>query len=130
MAAGQVTRIDTDKLAEYAEIARLLRHSVGFFSGIHALGARAALDMMNHINELIDAGKSDEINISDEMRKLHIYIGWLTKDGGLGHDIYNRHGKHDMTARKEAERLLSDPAALQTAIDAANKVIGEDVINE
>ncbi|WP_199925471.1 hypothetical protein [Paenibacillus bouchesdurhonensis] len=130
LAAGQVTRIDTDKLAEYAEIAGLLAHSVGFFSGIHALGASATLDMMNHINGMIDAGKSDEINISDEMRKLHIYIGWFTKDDGLGHDIFNQHGKHDMTVRKEAERLLSDPAALQAAIDAANKIIEGDDISE
>ncbi|WHX49115.1 hypothetical protein QNH46_24260 [Paenibacillus woosongensis] len=130
IAAGQVTRIDTDRLAEYAELARLLSHSVGFFSGIHALGARAALDIMNHINELIDAGKSDEINISDEMRKLHIYIGFMTKDDGLGHDLFDQGGKHDMDARKEAERLISDPAALQAAIDAANKIIEEDVIYE
>ncbi|GGG15817.1 hypothetical protein [Paenibacillus aceti] len=130
LAAGQVTRIDMDKLVEYEEIAHMLMRSVGFWCGLHGFSAGATLQMMKHINEMIDAGKTDEINTSDEMRKIRIYIGWMTKDDGLGHDLFDQHGKYDMDAREEAKRLLADPDALQAAIDAANKIIEEDDTDE
>lgn len=123
LAAGQVTRIDTDKLAEYEGLARLLRCSVGFWCGMHALGAGSALAIMKHLNTMIDEGKAGEINISDEMRKLHIFIGWMTKDSGLNHDLFDEYGKYDTNARQEARRLLSDPAAMQAEIDAARAQI-------
>ncbi|PAK55420.1 hypothetical protein [Paenibacillus sp. 7541] len=123
LAAGQVTRIDTDKLAEYEEMVRLLRRSVGFWCGMHALGAGSVLATMKRLNTMIDEGKAGEINISDEMRKLHIFIGWMTKDSGLDHDLFDQHGKYDMDARKEAKRLLSDPSALKAEIDAARAQI-------
>ncbi|GGG08713.1 hypothetical protein [Paenibacillus aceti] len=130
LAAGQVTRIDTGKLGEYVEAVRLLDHSVGFFCGVHALGAGAVLDTMKHITEMIDAGRTEEINVSDEMRKIRIYIEWMTKDDSLDHDLLDQYGKYDMDAKKEARRLLADPDALQAAIDAANKIIEEDDIDE
>lgn len=130
LAAGQVTRIDTDKLAGYAEMARLLRHSVGFFCGLHALGASGVLAAMKRINALIDAGRTDEINTNEEMRGVHFCIEWMTKDEGLRHDAYDHRDKYDGDARIEAERLLSDPAALQAAIDRALEQIEEDDIYE
>lgn len=123
LAAGQVTRINTDRLEEYEEIVRLLRCSVGFWCGLHALGAGSSLATMKRLNTMIDEGKAGEINISEEMRKLHIFIGWMTKDSGLNHDLFDKHGKYDMDARKEAKRLLSDPTAFQTEIDAALALI-------
>jgi hypothetical protein len=130
LAAGQVMRIDTDKLAEYGEMARLLRHSVGFFCGLHALGADGVLAAMKRINALIDAGRIDEINTNKEMRGVHFCIELMTKDEGLRHDAFDHRDKYDFDARKEAERLLSDPVALQAAIDKALKEIEEDDIYE
>lgn len=123
LAAGQVTRIETEKLAEYEEMAKLLGHSVGSWCGIHALGARSSLAIMNYLNAMIDEGRASEINISDEMRKLYIAIGWMTKDDGLNHDLFDEYGKYDMDARREAMRLLSDPSALKAEIDAARAQI-------
>jgi len=130
LAAGQVMRIDTDKLAEYGEMARLLRHSVGFFCGLHALGADGVLAAMQRINALIDAGRIDEINTNKEMRGVHFCIELMTKDEGLRHDAFDHRDKYNFDVRKEAERLLSDPVALQAAIDKAFKEIEEDDIYE
>ncbi|MDU7472099.1 MAG: hypothetical protein E7L01_01880 [Paenibacillus macerans] len=130
LAAGQVARIDMDKLAEYAEMARVLNRSVGFFCSLHALGANGVLAAMKRINALIDAGRSDEINTNKEMRGVHYCIEWMTKDEGLRHDLFDQHGKYDMDARKEAEHLLSNPDALRAAVDAAKRKLEEDDIDE
>lgn len=119
LAAGQVMRIDTEKLSEYAEIARVLNRSVGFFSRLYARGADGVMAAMEHINTLIDAGRIEEINTSEKMRGVHFCIEWMTKDEGLRHDAFDHRDKYKEDARIEAERLLSDPAALQSAIDEA-----------
>lgn len=130
LAAGHVARIDTDKLAEYAEMARLLDFSKGFWCRLHGSGANGVLSVMKRLNALIDAGRTEEIDTNGAMRGVHFCIELMTKDEGLRHDLFDQYGKYDMDARKEAERLLSDPDALQAAVDEAKRKLEEDDIDE
>lgn len=87
LASGQVTRIDVSKLARYEEAVKILRYSKGFWCGIHAFGARVFLQIIKHINEAIDTGKTDELDINGLMRKVHFSIGLMTKDCAMSHEI-------------------------------------------
>ncbi|RAI96860.1 hypothetical protein DET54_106218 [Paenibacillus pabuli] len=87
LAAGQITRIDVSKLAKYEEAAKVLRYSTGFWCGLHALGAGAFLQIINRVNEAIDNGKTDELDINGLMRKVHFSIGLMTKDSALSYEI-------------------------------------------
>ncbi|WP_427052368.1 hypothetical protein [Paenibacillus sp. TC-CSREp1] len=87
LAAGQITRIDVSKLAKYEEAAKILRYSMGFWCGLHALGAGAFLQIIRRVNEAIDTGKTDELDINGLMRKVHFSIGLMTKDSALSYEI-------------------------------------------
>jgi hypothetical protein len=87
LAAGQITRIDVSKLAKYEEAAKVLHYSTGFWCGIHALGAGAFLQIINRVNEAIDNGKTEELDINGLMRKVHFNIGLMTKDSALSYEI-------------------------------------------
>lgn len=87
LAAGQITRIDVSKLAKYEEAAKVLRYSTGFWCGLHALGAGGFLQIIRRVNEAIDTGKTDELDINGLMRKVHFSIGLMTKDSALSYEI-------------------------------------------
>lgn len=87
LSAGQITRIDVSKLAKYEEAVTILRYSKGFWCGIHAFGARVFLQIINRVNEAIDTGKTDELDINGLMRKVHFSIGLMTKDSALSYEI-------------------------------------------
>ncbi|WP_339167142.1 hypothetical protein MKX75_23905 [Paenibacillus sp. FSL R5-0341] len=87
LAADQITRIDLSKLAKYEEAAKVLRYSTGFWCSIHALGAGSFLRIIKRVNEAIDTGKTDELDINGLMRKVHFSIGLMTKDSALAYEI-------------------------------------------
>jgi hypothetical protein len=87
LAAGQITRIDVNKLAKYEEAAKMLRYSTGFWCGIHAFGARFILQIIKRVNEAIETGKTDELDINGLMRKVHFSIGLMTKGSALSYEI-------------------------------------------
>ncbi|MDR9748822.1 hypothetical protein [Paenibacillus taichungensis] len=87
LAAGQITRIDVTKLAKYEKAANILRYSTGFWCGIHAFGARVFLQIINRVNEAIDNGKTDGLDINGLMRKVHFSIGLMTKDSALSYEV-------------------------------------------
>ncbi|MNI95934.1 hypothetical protein D3C73_1542950 [compost metagenome] len=68
---------------------------------------------------MIDAEKTEEIHKSDEMRKVHFCIEFMTKDVALGHDVFDYRKEHGTDPHGEKQRLLSDPTALRAAIDEA-----------
>ena len=105
LAADQITRIDLSKLAKYEEAAKVLRYSTGFWCGLHALGADSFLQTIKRVNEAIDTGKTDELDINGLMRKVHFSIGLMTKDSALSYEI------------KGAEVIAEDD--VDTAIAAA-----------
>ncbi|WP_201782243.1 hypothetical protein [Paenibacillus xylanivorans] len=87
LAVGQITRIDISKLAKYEEAAKVLRYSKGFWCGLHGLGAGGFLQIIRRVNEAIDTGKTDELDINGLMRKVHFSIGLMTKDSALSYEI-------------------------------------------
>lgn len=124
LAQGEVTRIDTDRLSDYEKYAQLLHYSTGTFCAVHSLGARWAFQVIRRVNEAIDNGTTDMLDVTRAMREMHYCIGFMTKDDGLGFDEYeSTHKNSGLLARKEAEALLSDPAAFQAAIDEALTLI-------
>lgn len=123
LAQGEVPRIDTDRLKEYEDYAQLLHYSKGTFCAVHSLGARWAFQVIRSVNEAIDAGTTDMLDVNKAMRDMHFCIGFMTKNDGLGFDEYESSKDIGISPREEAKRLLSDPVALQTAIDEALTLI-------
>lgn len=119
LASGEVTRIDTNKLTEYTQMGRLLSHSKGFFSGLHSIGITGALSIINRVNEAIDTGKTEDLDINGAMRQLHFCVGFMTRDDGIRHDGYDYEDETGKSIHEEKNRLLSDPAILQAEIDVA-----------
>ncbi|NJJ38393.1 hypothetical protein [Paenibacillus apii] len=119
LAQGQTTRIDTGKLKSYAEYVRLLSYSRGFWCTIYATGAQGAFSIIEQMNSVIDSGQLDDFDVNDAMRHLHYAIGYMTKDLALVNDEYRYFQETGVYPGVEKERLLSDPATLQTAIDEA-----------
>lgn len=119
LAQGEVTRIDTDRLREYEDYAQLLHYSKGTFCAVHSLGARWAFQVIRSVNEAIDAGTTDMLDVNKAMRDMHFCIGFMTKNDGLGFDEYEGSKDSGISPREEAKRLLSDPAAFQSAIEEA-----------
>lgn len=103
LAAGQITRIDVSKLAKYEEAAKVLHYSTSFWCGIHALGAEGFLQIMRRVNEAIDTGKTDELDINGLMRKVHFSIGLMKKDYALSHDVKDYEKQHGRGAAVIAE---------------------------
>lgn len=105
LSSGQVTRIDVSKLVKYEEAAKVLHYSKGFWCGIHALGAESFLQIINRVNEAIDNGNTDELDINGLMRKVHFSIGLMTKDSAMSHEINDyekEHGRGSAVMSEEA----------------------------
>lgn len=117
LAQGRVTRIDTGKLAQYEEYARLLRYSRGDWCAIHAMGAQGAFSIIERMNHAIDSGDTEDFDVNDAMRRLHYCVGYMTENSALVNDEYDYFREAGVYPRAEKERLLSDPAAFQVAID-------------
>ncbi|GIP21066.1 hypothetical protein [Paenibacillus sp. J22TS3] len=119
MAQGHAQRIDLSKLEEYAETAKLLGRSKGFFFTMIGLGVRGILDTMRHVNKTLEEGP-DSLDINECMRRLHWAIELLRdRNEGTRHDTYEYRNEHGVPPKAEADRLLSDPAALQAEIHEA-----------
>ncbi|MNV42229.1 hypothetical protein D3C71_1338980 [compost metagenome] len=130
MAQGHAQKIDVSKLEEYAEAAKLLDRSKGFFFSIVGLGVRGVLDKMQHVNKSLEEDP-DSLDTNDCMRRLHWAIELLRdRNDGTRQDTYDYRNEHGVNPKVEAERLLSDPAALRAEIEAALARInkeGDDV---
>lgn len=118
LAEGRTVRIDTDKLAQYAEYQRLLSYSKGTWCGWYSVGACMALQMIDHVNRAIDSGEEARLDVSDAMRRVHWAIKFMKRDT-IRNDEYDYHDETGVYPKAEKERLLSDPDAFQAAIDEA-----------
>ncbi|OMD44299.1 hypothetical protein [Paenibacillus odorifer] len=123
LAQGQTARIDTGKLEKYAEYGRLLAYSRGTWSFLHSWGVHGAFSIIERMNSAIDNGQEADFDTNDAMRRIHYAIGYMTKDSGLDNDKYHYYKESGAYPHEEKERLLSDPAALQAAIDEAMTLI-------
>lgn len=123
LAQGQTARIDTGKLEKYAEYGRFLNYSRGFWCRIHSTGAHGALSVINRMNSAIDSGQVADFDVNKAMRDMHFCIEWMTKDSAMNHDVFDYYKESGVYPHEEKERLLSDPAALQAAIDEAITLI-------
>ncbi|WP_028546245.1 hypothetical protein [Paenibacillus taiwanensis] len=122
IAQGVVVPINTAELDEYRKYFRLLCHSKGLFCGLVGTGGLGVLRIMDDINNAIEEGAADRLNLTDSMRQLHFCIELLNHDSGF--DYYDHRSDvsgHEQRAviTKEIERLEADPAAQQSEIDAA-----------
>ncbi len=78
LAEGEVTRIDTDRLSQYVEYAKLLKYAEEKLYGVPGLGVRLSLGVINRVNNAIDEDKLDTLDINAQVRSLHIALKWLT----------------------------------------------------
>ncbi|UOK62846.1 hypothetical protein MT997_32735 [Paenibacillus sp. OVF10] len=125
LAAGQITRIDVSKLAKYEEAAKLLHYSTGFWCGIHALGADSFLQIIKRVNEAIDSGTTDELDINGLMRKVHFSIGLMTKDSALSHEINDYEKKNGRGSAVMAEEDID--TAIAEVLPEINKYEEDDM---
>ncbi|HBU80877.1 MAG TPA: hypothetical protein DEF35_04445 [Paenibacillus sp.] len=125
LASGQVTRIDVSKLAKYEEAAKVLHYSKGFWCGLHALGAGAFLQIIKRVNEAIDSGTTDELDINGLMRKVHFSIGLMTKDSALSHEINDYEKEHGRGSAVMAEEAVD--TAIAEVMPEINKYEEDDM---
>ncbi|MGQ3479169.1 hypothetical protein [Paenibacillus sp. TY11] len=78
LAEGEVSRIDTDRLSQYVEYARLLKHAEERLCGVPGLGVELSLGVINRVNNAIDEDKLDTLDVNAQVRSLHIALKWLT----------------------------------------------------
>ncbi|MBE0335583.1 hypothetical protein [Paenibacillus sp. 23TSA30-6] len=78
LAEGEVTRIDTDRLSQYVEYAKLLKHAEEELYGVPGWGVRLSLGVINRVNNAVDEDKLDTLDINAQVRSLHIALKWLT----------------------------------------------------
>ncbi|OZQ66556.1 hypothetical protein [Paenibacillus odorifer] len=123
LAQGQTARIDTGKLEKYAEYGRLLAYSRGTWSFFHSWGVHGAFSIIERMNSAIDSGQVADFDTNDAMRRIHYAIGYMTKDSGLENDKHYYYKESGAYPHEETARLLSDPDALQAAIDEALTLI-------
>ncbi|WP_342415358.1 hypothetical protein NST83_19625 [Paenibacillus sp. FSL R10-2782] len=109
LAEGEVSRIDTDRLSQYVEYARLLKHAEERHCGVPGLGVELSLGVINRVNNAIDEDKLDTLDINTQVRSLHIALNWLTS--------------RDTMKKAEA---FSDEETFQAAIaDVKKRIEGE-----
>ncbi|MEK5420161.1 hypothetical protein [Paenibacillus sp. FSL L8-0708] len=123
LAQGQTARIDTSRLEKYAEYGRLLSCSRGTFSAFHSWGVQGAFSIIERMNSAIDNGEVADFDTNDAMRRIHYAIGYMTRESGICNDSHGYYTETGVWPRAEKERLLSDPDALQAAIDEAMTLI-------
>ncbi|URJ43970.1 hypothetical protein MF628_003634 [Paenibacillus polymyxa] len=109
LASGEVTRIDTDRLSQYVEYAKLLKHAEGELYGVPGFGVKLSLGVINRVNNAIDEDKLDTLDINAQVRSLHIALKWLTSRDTM----------------KKAE-VFSDEETFQAAIADVKKRIEEE----
>lgn len=118
LAEGTAPRIATDKLAQYEEWGRLLSYSKGFWCGWYGTGVRGLIGVIKRVNQAID--DEDEIlDVMATMRRVHFFISSCITRESTRIDAYDYHRETGVYPNAEKERLLSDPAAFQAAIDEA-----------
>lgn len=122
LADGTPVKVDVDSLYEtYGLSAQLLSESVGCHCGSMGGSALGILKIMKRINNAIDNGTIAEVDISAQVRTLHLSIKMM--DGDVHYDAYD--GKSTIGVPEqiriiddEKKRLLSDPDAYQEVWDA------------
>lgn len=118
LAEGTAPRVDTDKLTQYEEWARLLSYSRGRWCSWYGSGAIGMLHQIERVNQAIEA-EDESLDVVAEMRHAHFIIDCFLKRDSIRDDEYDYSKETGVYPKAEKERLLSDPAALQAAIDEA-----------
>lgn len=118
LAEGTAPRVDTDKLAQYEEWGRLLSYSKGFWCRWYGTGIRGLIGVIKRVNQAID-DEDESLDVMATMRRVHFFLSSCITRDSIRNDAYDYHRETGVTADVEKERLLSDPAAFQDAIDEA-----------
>lgn len=127
IAVGRLVRVDTSKLEDYRETAKLAGMCCGFSVSLIAACVTDFLRMMDKVNSAIDEGRESDIETEDVLRDLHFDLEWMQKDPwydarhpheSISASQFDYYG-YEKKIRAEVERLKSDPEALQAELDAA-----------